>query len=163
MHPKKRRRVSPKSRRGGEKDKDQSSKLFGSTMMDGLSRALRLFKVRILIYTALRREWKLAASTTSHSHHFCALLGPNTVTALTTLSPLHPVSTTLAAPSQLGLLPRALIRSSSLPASCTGHIPMLSYAPSVARVCLWWCGCVPRRPPSPLTSFPLSHCCSCGR
>jgi hypothetical protein len=58
MHPKKRRRVSPESRRGGEKDKDQSSKLFGSTMMDGLSRALRLFKVRILIYTALRREWK---------------------------------------------------------------------------------------------------------
>jgi len=40
--------------------------MFGSTMMvGGLSRAFRLFKVRILIYAALRREC-----------HFCTQMRP---------------------------------------------------------------------------------------
>jgi len=55
MHPKKRRRVSPESRRDGEKDQGPVIKVVW--VNDGLSRALRLFKVRILVYAALRREW----------------------------------------------------------------------------------------------------------
>jgi len=48
MHPKKRRRVSPESRRDGEKYQGPVIKVVW--VNDGLSRALRLFKVRILLY-----------------------------------------------------------------------------------------------------------------
>ena len=85
----------------------------------------------------LRYARVLAASTTSHSHHFCALLGPNAVAALTTLSAIAPVSTALTAPSQLGL---PMYSASSFDPlfilACIMHT--LSYAPSAARVCLWW-------------------------
>jgi len=56
MHPKKRRRVSPESRRDGEKDQGPVIKVVW--VNEGLSRALRLSKVRILVYAVLRREWK---------------------------------------------------------------------------------------------------------
>jgi len=46
MHLKKRQHVSPESRRNGEKDQGPVIKVVW--VNDGLSRALRLFKVRIL-------------------------------------------------------------------------------------------------------------------
>jgi len=59
MHPKKRRRLSPESRRDGEKDQGPVIKVVW--VNDGLSRALRLF-----IYAALRREWNLYAGLPLH-------------------------------------------------------------------------------------------------
>ena len=59
MHSKKRRHISPESRRDREKDKRPVIIVWVNDD-GGLSRALgRLFEVRILIYAALRRECQL--------------------------------------------------------------------------------------------------------